>query len=240
MARRVLKLRPRDGAASFSQKFPVFSRQNREIVPETISPLTPSTTIPSYVETGPPRHLCKEACVRGVAGACREQRRASRQHFRQDRGFGGTSLRDVGKRHTIEVPDASGSRRRRRGIRRDGAAQPRTAGGNERRIVRIEHLDHLGEVGKRPREPIDLVHDNDVHPSDADLVQQPGERRTLRSRNRSIPPSLPLNSSRRHIDNVLAAVPLPQQPGAGPQVRWSLRERGLLIMKRLAQQSRDS
>ena len=36
----------------------------------------------------------------------------------------------------------------------------------------IEQLDQLGEVGKRPRQTVDLVDDDDVDLAGADIVQQ--------------------------------------------------------------------
>ena len=37
----------------------------------------------------------------------------------------------------------------------------------------IEKLDQLGEVGKRSRQPVHLIDDNDVDLSGTDVVQQP-------------------------------------------------------------------
>ena len=45
--------------------------------------------------------------------------------------------------------------------------------------VRVEHLDHLGEVGERPGQPVDLVDDHDVDQALADIGQQPLQRRPL-------------------------------------------------------------
>ena len=43
---------------------------------------------------------------------------------------------------------------------------------NKRNAARVEHLDHLGEVGKRAREAIDLVNDHHVDESPPDIFQQ--------------------------------------------------------------------
>ena len=37
----------------------------------------------------------------------------------------------------------------------------------------VEELDQLGEVGERAGQPVDLVDDDDVNPSSANVVQQP-------------------------------------------------------------------
>src|SRR5271170_6530375 len=42
---------------------------------------------------------------------------------------------------------------------------------NKRNAARVEHLNHLGEVGKRAREPIDLVNDHHVDESPPDIFQ---------------------------------------------------------------------
>jgi hypothetical protein len=36
----------------------------------------------------------------------------------------------------------------------------------------VEQLDEFGEVGQRPRQPVDLVDDDDVDLSGTDIVQQ--------------------------------------------------------------------
>jgi hypothetical protein len=55
---------------------------------------------------------------------------------------------------------------------------------SRRRLMRIEQLDQLGEVGERARQPVDLVDDDHVDPVSANVVEQPLERRPLhRARN---------------------------------------------------------
>jgi hypothetical protein len=45
--------------------------------------------------------------------------------------------------------------------------------------MRVEKLDEFGEVGKRPRQPIDLVDDYDIDLLGSDLVQQSLEGRPI-------------------------------------------------------------
>ena len=50
---------------------------------------------------------------------------------------------------------------------------------DERGAVRVEHVDDLGEVGQRARQPVDLVDDDDLHLAGLDVGEQPLERRPL-------------------------------------------------------------
>ncbi len=43
---------------------------------------------------------------------------------------------------------------------------------DERNAVRVEHLDHLREVGERSSQPVDLVDDHYVDKSPPDIFQQ--------------------------------------------------------------------
>ncbi len=43
----------------------------------------------------------------------------------------------------------------------------------------VEQLNQLGEVGKRPRQPVDLVDDDHVDLASPDIVQQLLQRRPL-------------------------------------------------------------
>jgi hypothetical protein len=45
--------------------------------------------------------------------------------------------------------------------------------------MRVEQFDQFGEVGKRSRQPVDLIHDDDVDLVSPDIVQQLLERRPL-------------------------------------------------------------
>ena len=45
--------------------------------------------------------------------------------------------------------------------------------------MRVEQLDQLGEVSKRPRQPVDLVDDDHVNPAGPNILQQLLERRPL-------------------------------------------------------------
>jgi hypothetical protein len=45
--------------------------------------------------------------------------------------------------------------------------------------MRVEQFDQLGEVGKRPRQPVDLVDDNHVDLTGLNILQQLLERRAL-------------------------------------------------------------
>jgi hypothetical protein len=47
------------------------------------------------------------------------------------------------------------------------------------RIVRIENVDNLGEIGKRPCQPIDLVDNDDLNVPGLDVLQKPLEGRPL-------------------------------------------------------------
>lgn len=44
--------------------------------------------------------------------------------------------------------------------------------GDERHPVRIELFDHFGEIGQRPRQPVDLVDDHDVDEAVANILEQ--------------------------------------------------------------------
>ncbi len=37
----------------------------------------------------------------------------------------------------------------------------------------VEEFDELGEVGERPRQPVDLIDDDDVDLGGPDLIEQP-------------------------------------------------------------------
>ena len=50
---------------------------------------------------------------------------------------------------------------------------------DERHAVPVEQLDELGEVGQRAGQPVDLVDDDDIDLSGADIVQQPLQRRAV-------------------------------------------------------------
>ena len=43
----------------------------------------------------------------------------------------------------------------------------------------IEELNHFGEVGERPRQPVYLVNDDDIDLAGADVVQQPLKVRSV-------------------------------------------------------------
>ena len=45
--------------------------------------------------------------------------------------------------------------------------------------MRVEEFDQLGEVGKRPRQPVDLIDDDHVDLAGPDILQQLLERRPL-------------------------------------------------------------
>src|SRR5271166_631004 len=45
--------------------------------------------------------------------------------------------------------------------------------------MRIEQLDQLGEVGERPRQPVDLVDDDHVDPPRPNVIEQLLERRPV-------------------------------------------------------------
>ena len=45
--------------------------------------------------------------------------------------------------------------------------------------MRVEQFDQFGEVGKRSRQPVDFVDDDDVDLASLDIVQQLLERRPL-------------------------------------------------------------
>jgi hypothetical protein len=47
------------------------------------------------------------------------------------------------------------------------------------RIVRIEDVDNLGEIGERPGQAVDLVNDNDLNLAGLDIGEEPPERRPL-------------------------------------------------------------
>ena len=49
----------------------------------------------------------------------------------------------------------------------------------ERGVVFVEQLDELGEVGQRPCQPVDLVDDDDIDPSRANVIQQPCQGRPV-------------------------------------------------------------
>jgi hypothetical protein len=38
--------------------------------------------------------------------------------------------------------------------------------------MRVERLDQLRELGQRPRQPVDLIDDDDVYSFGSDLIQQ--------------------------------------------------------------------
>ena len=46
-------------------------------------------------------------------------------------------------------------------------------------LLRVEHLDDLGEVGERAGQPVDLVDDHDVDLAGRDVGEQPLQRRPL-------------------------------------------------------------
>ena len=45
--------------------------------------------------------------------------------------------------------------------------------------MRIEDVDNLGEIGKRPRQPVDLVDNDDLNLPGLDALQKPLEGRPL-------------------------------------------------------------
>ena len=51
--------------------------------------------------------------------------------------------------------------------------------GLERRIVRVQGVDDLGEVRERPSEAVDLVHDDRVDPPRLDVCEEPEEGRAF-------------------------------------------------------------
>ena len=69
----------------------------------------------------------------------------------------------------------------------DVQRQPPHAGGgiealcdrNKRHVVRVEHLDQLGEIHQRATEPVEFVADDHVHQPGLDVGQQPLQRRPL-------------------------------------------------------------
>jgi hypothetical protein len=48
----------------------------------------------------------------------------------------------------------------------------------------IEDLDHLGEVRQRPSQPIDLVDDDDIDTTIADIIEKRTQRRPIHGRTR--------------------------------------------------------
>jgi hypothetical protein len=51
--------------------------------------------------------------------------------------------------------------------------------GDERGAVPVEDLHHLGEVGERAGEPVDLVDDHDVDQPRLDILQQALQRGSI-------------------------------------------------------------
>jgi hypothetical protein len=50
---------------------------------------------------------------------------------------------------------------------------------HKRDALRVENLDHLGEICQRSGQPVDLVHDHDVNQAMADVFEQPLQCRPL-------------------------------------------------------------
>jgi len=53
--------------------------------------------------------------------------------------------------------------------------------GNKRNGLSVEDLDHLGEVGQRSRQTVDVVDHYRVDQAIVDIVQEPLKRRSLHS-----------------------------------------------------------
>ena len=50
---------------------------------------------------------------------------------------------------------------------------------DERHVARVEHINELGKVGQRSRQPIHLIDNHQVDPLGPDVVEQPGQGRTV-------------------------------------------------------------